>query len=270
MERVRRESGLRPLSCQDRDAPHTRLGLRGCSAQSAFHRPDARHCCRAERPRASGFGSRTVAQHPCHPKRAGLPCHAERPIRTIQRAVNRPCGSWRQRWKGVSHRLLQPTYSTSTGATARFLRRRASRDTHDAGGGSVDAAPPASAALPTLSSRIAWRGAPHRSDASLRGCCRPLATLEARPLTPLSPSERARTGECQSRRALVKDHVASSPRRLPSTDAPFACLRCAGDPPPYPGLSRRRAGFQHLASTLSRETFSLPRHPGFVTPKPGR
>jgi hypothetical protein len=108
------------------------------------------------------------------------------------------------------------------------------------------------------------------SDASLRGCCRPLATLEARPLTPLSPSERARMGECQSRRALVKEHVASSPRRLPSTDAPFACLRCAGDPPPYPGLSRRRAGFQHLASTLSREAVSLPRHPGFVTPKPGR
>jgi hypothetical protein len=79
------------------------------------------------------------------------------------------------------------------------------------------------------------------------GCCRPLATLEARPLTSLSPSERARMGECQSRRALVKDHVASSPRRLPSTDAPFACLRCAGNPPPYPGLSRRRAGFQHLA-----------------------
>jgi hypothetical protein len=45
------------------------------------------------------------------------------------------------------------------------------------------------------------------SDASLRRCCRPLATLEARPLTPLSPSERAR--RVNANRAVLSSKTTS-------------------------------------------------------------
>ena len=50
--------------------------------------------------------------------------------------------------------------------------------------------PPASIALSTLSSRAAWRGAPHRRGASLWRRYQPLAALESRSLTPPVPKPR--------------------------------------------------------------------------------
>lgn len=43
----------------------------GSSAQDAFHRIDARHCCRAGLPHARGSGQRSFTQHLCRPKRSG-------------------------------------------------------------------------------------------------------------------------------------------------------------------------------------------------------
>jgi hypothetical protein len=54
---------------------------------------------------------------PLSPEALQLHCHEERPIRATRRGLRHPCGHWRLRWKDASHRLLQPTYSTSTHKT---------------------------------------------------------------------------------------------------------------------------------------------------------
>jgi hypothetical protein len=111
--------------------------------------------------------------------------------------------------KDASHRLLQPTYSTSTGAIARFPRQKALCSTFRAGGGTFDAVHPASTAHSTLSSQAARRGAPHRRGASLWRRYQPLIALEARSLTPLVP----KSGRARWVRVDCAERASSSPSR---------------------------------------------------------
>lgn len=137
------------------------------------------------------------AQHPFHPKRAGPvsrgtadPCYPTRSPPPLQAKAARR--------KDASHRTLQPTFSTGTGRTARFLPPGALHSAPDEVETSVDAASPASGLLSTLArGGTAKRGAPHRSGTALRRRSRPRTALEARPsdarvpIRPLSPTGRA-------------------------------------------------------------------------------
>jgi len=111
--------------------------------------------------RALAVRSRAVALHLSRPKRSDSPSRRAADSRYPTQPPS-PFRTTAAARKDDSHRLLQPTYSTSTGVTARFLRRKALCSTLGAGGGSFDAAPPALAAPSTPSSRVARRGAPHR------------------------------------------------------------------------------------------------------------
>lgn len=99
---------------------------------------------------------------------------------------------------------------------------RTPRGALDAGGGSFDAEPPASGGAPDAPSRTK-REEERRTGAALR-CAGVLGRAQRskpNPLTPPVPSEPASPdGEDRSRRAPVKERVAVSPRRLPSTCAP--------------------------------------------------
>ena len=137
------------------------------------------------------------AQHPFHPERAGPvsrgtadPCYPTRSLPPLQAKA--------ERRKDASHRTLQPTFSTGTGRTARFLPPGALHSASDEVETSVDAASPASGLLSTLArGGTAKRGAPHRSGTALQRRSRPRTALEARPsdarvpIRPLSPTGRA-------------------------------------------------------------------------------
>lgn len=193
-----------------------------------------RHCCRVELPH--GCCSRPRSRSTLFsPEASQLHVTWRGPIRAIRRSRHRPFG---QRWSGEndSRRLLQPTYSTSTRATARLPRRRVLRSTFGAGGGPFDAVPPASIAHSTLSSRAAgMRSAPPEGCFAVAA----LSTVHSArsPISDASCSQTqaSRVGESRLLRAFVKRHVAFGPRRLPSTGAPRARLRRAGNPPPFPG-----------------------------------
>jgi hypothetical protein len=75
----------------------------------------------------------------------------ERPIRATRRGLRRPCGRHRRRREDISHRLLQPTNCTSTQSTARLPASSRLAAPSAQVKGSVDAVPPASAGLSTLS-----------------------------------------------------------------------------------------------------------------------
>jgi hypothetical protein len=140
-----------------------------------------------------------------------------------------------------------------------------------AGGAAFDAAPPASIVRSTLSSRSAWRGAPHREG------CFAAAVLSAarsarRPTsdTPCPRPGRAETGKSRLRRASVKQHDVFDSRCLPSTGVPRARLRETGNPPPLPGSWDRGIGFQRHALLACAEKAGQGTIPGLITPRPAR
>jgi len=124
----------------------TRVG--GPRAPSAGMMPDI-----AAEPGSLAFAVRLTLAHqtPYTARSEALPVSPEWPIRATQRGLRRPCGRHRQRGEDASRRLLQPTYSTSTGDTARFLCQRRLAAPSARVEGSVDAVPPASARPPTPS-----------------------------------------------------------------------------------------------------------------------
>lgn len=147
------------------------------------------------------------------------PQSRERPSRAIQRRLRPPRGRRRQRRKDASHRPLQPTYSTSTGATARFppLERLATPSTQV----EIRLTPSLQLQAGLRHSLATMRegGAPHRSSAALCRRSRPNTALEAQPSDAFCP---ALAAEDRCRRAPVKGRAATGPRRLPSTGVPFA------------------------------------------------
>jgi hypothetical protein len=112
----RARSGLRRirlLPCQD-PIPHRRFRAVGLVGPGRL--PSDR-CLTLLPGRATSrlrFRPAFVHPAPLSPEALRLHCHEERPIRAIRRGLRHPCGYWRLRWKDASHRLLQPTYSTST------------------------------------------------------------------------------------------------------------------------------------------------------------
>jgi hypothetical protein len=73
-----------------------------------------------------------------------------------------------------------------------------------------------------------------------------------------SQTQASRAGKSRLLRAFVKQHVAFGPRRLPSTGAPRARLRRAGNPPPFPGANGHRAGFRRHAFRAFAQKAVLP------------
>lgn len=207
--------------------PSTVLGQRGscgperlCSTRCPASLPD----------RASAwslFCFRAFAQHPFHPKRADSvscgaadPCYPARPPSPLQAKAARR--------KDASHRTVQPTFSTGTGDTARFLHPACftpcgtARSTEVET--SVDAASPASGLLSTLErGGTAKRGAPHRSGTALQRRSRPRAALEARPsdarvpTRPLSPTGRADSAVPPSRDTPLSAQGAFPRQVLPAS-----------------------------------------------------
>jgi len=187
-------------------------------------------------PHARLFGSRSFTRHPCHPERsdspvmsgAADPCYPARPAPPLRASP------------ATQRRCLSPTSATDQlheypeyRSTPRLERLAAPSAQVK---GSVDAVPPASAELSTLSFIHEERSATPERRLPLRRRFRPLAELEARPLTlPVAhrylPREAGRpASQDRFRRTPVKGHDLHDPKRLPSTGAPSrpACACCVG------------------------------------------
>lgn len=194
--------GLRPiLSCQGRDAsqPVRAVKLVRPRAPSIDSIPDM---TAGPSSRALAVCSRAMAPHPCCPKRsrsqsrgAGDPCYPSQP-RPFGQGYRNP-RPFRQRPLGKM-RLTDFCNRPPARAPDEPLDSHAGEvpcSTLGAGGDAFDAVPPASIVRSTLSSRSAWRGAPHRE-----GCFAAAALSAAgsarRPTsdTPYVPDRTSRDG----------------------------------------------------------------------------
>lgn len=214
--------------------------------------------------------SRAVAPHPCRPKRASSPSRrAADPCYPAQPPV--PFRAKAAARKDASHRFLQPTYSTSTGATARFQRQKALCSTFGAGGGAFDAVPPASTAIRRSPRRLRGEERPTGRGASLVAA---LSTAQSArspisdTLVPKSGQARWVRANCAARASSTP--VAFDPRCLPSTGAPCARLRRARNPPPFPRAKAAGPASDATPSSLARRRLGLFGYSGLITPFPIR
>lgn len=239
------------------------LGRAGSSAQGAFHRLDARHRCRAglarDRCSATARSPRTLlARHaPAPPSRgAAVPCYPTRSS-SPSRAPRTTRG-----------RCLSPTSATDLQHEHPRIRWipalfcETPRGISSAGERSFDAALPASAEPATPFLR---RGAPYRNGAALRRLVRPLATLRARPLTPLVAPRPPRVS-----RSFQRAWVASAapPSRSPASATRSGSARASPSCAALGTCSRRsltQPGGAFHRQVLSRRPLSrTPREPATV------
>jgi hypothetical protein len=112
----RARSGLRRLwllPCQD-PIPHRRVRTVGLVGPGRLPSDGCPTLLPGRATARSLFRLTFVHPAPLSPEALQLLCHEERPIRATQRSLRHPCGHRRQHREDASHRLLQPTYSTST------------------------------------------------------------------------------------------------------------------------------------------------------------
>jgi len=243
--------------------PTACLGQLGSSAQDAFHRIDARHCCRTGLVHARCSGSRSFTQHPCRPKRSGstvtrsgrsvLPDAVDVALAgSAGDAEKMPLTDFCNRPTARA-----PTEPLDSLALTRLATSSAKVE------GSVDAVPPASAVRSTLSRHRAAKadsasGDEFRTGPELPcdGVFLPLGGLDARPLTlPVATwfdlLESARPRQPGPFPPRLRQETRFSRSRAPSIDrCPLAArLRVLpGNPPPFSRLCRRRVGFRRPAS----------------------
>lgn len=248
--------------------PTACLGQLGSSAQDAFHRIDARHCCRTGLVHARCSGLRSFTQHPCRPKRSGstvtrsgrsvLPDAVDVALAgSAGDAEKMPLTDFCNRPTARA-----PTEPLDSLALTRLATSSAMVE------GSVDAVPPASAARSTLSTNgEEFRTGP---DLPCDGVFLPLGGLDARPLTPhvatwFALLESARPRQPGPFLPRLRQETWFSRSRAPSIDrCPLAtCLRrCKRSPSPFSRRCRLRAGFRRSAWP-SPEPPSGPRLRGF-------
>lgn len=223
--------------------PTACLGRLGSSAQDAFHRIDARHCCRAGLVNAHCSGSRSFTQHPCRPKRSGSTVtRSGRSVLpdAVDVALAGSAGDAEK--MPLTDFCNRPTARAPTEPldSLAFTRLATSLATVE---GSVDAVPPASAVRSTLSRDGAAKadsasGEEFRTGPALPcdGVFLPLGGLDARPLTlPVTTwfdlLESARPRQPGPFLPRLRQETRFSRSRAPSIDrCPLAtCLRrCRG------------------------------------------
>jgi hypothetical protein len=257
--------------------PTACLGQLGSSAQDAFHRIDARHCCRTGLVYARCSGLRSFTQHPCRPKRSGstvtrsgrsvLPDAVDVALAgSAGDAEKMPLTDFCNRPTARA-----PTEPLDSLALTRLATSSAKVE------GSVDAVPPASAVRSTLfrhgaakADSARGRGAPDRTGPTLRG--RVSASRRARRSTSDAPCRHlvrpARVSSSQTARTVStpppsRDAVftiqSAFHRQMPPRNLLAQVWR---SPSPFPRRCRLRAGFRRSAWP-SLELPSGPRLRGF-------
>lgn len=227
--------------------PTACLGQLGSSAQDAFHRIDARHCCRTGLVHARCSGSRSFTQHPCRPKRSGstvtrsgrsvLPDAVDVALAgSAGDAEKMPLTDFCNRPTARA-----PTEPLDSLALTRLATSSAKVE------GSVDAVPPASAVRSTLSRHRAAKadsasGDEFRTGPELPcdGVFLPLGGLDARPLTlPVATwfdlIESARSRQPGPFPPRLRQETRFSRSRAPSIDRCPSRPACAGAEEPEIG-----------------------------------
>ena len=115
------------LPCQGRDSSPPVRATKLVRPRAPSIGSTTRHCCRVELPHACCSRPRSRSA-PFSPEASQLRVTWSGPIRAIDATTIALLGQ-RRSGKNDSRRLLQPTYSTSTRATARLPRRRVLRST---------------------------------------------------------------------------------------------------------------------------------------------